>query len=108
MRGEYVEVSLGKRRRFTRRWLMAAGGSGAIAAILAACGQLAAPTAAPAKPTEAPKPAVEPTKPAAAAEATKPAAAPATCGVAWLVPLTAANPLGSDTPPGLLVVIAPE
>jgi multiple sugar transport system substrate-binding protein len=50
-------------------------------ALLAACGQAAAPTAAPAKPTEAPKP-------AAAAEPTKPAGAPA----ATTAPVAAAAP----------------
>jgi branched-chain amino acid transport system substrate-binding protein len=59
-----------------RSFLMLAGATGA--ALLAACGGAASPTAAPAKPTEAPKPAAaEPTKPAAAAPAatTAPAAA---------------------------------
>lgn len=36
------------------------------------------------------------------------AAAPATCGVAWLVPLTPRNPLGSTTPSDEPALIAPE
>src|SRR5215471_590495 len=38
----------------------------------------------------------------------KSAAEPVTCGVAWLVPLTARNPVGSETPSELHVFIAPE
>lgn len=61
-----------------RTFLTLVGGAGA--ALVAACGGAASPTAAPARPTEAPKPTSAPaagaaaTKPAAGAAATKPAA----------------------------------
>ena len=78
-------------RRIGRRTLLASGAMLGLTGLLAACGQAAAPTAAPAKPTteptappkpaaeaakptEAPKPAGEPTKPAAAPAAAAPAA----------------------------------
>ncbi|HEV8638306.1 MAG TPA: extracellular solute-binding protein [Chloroflexota bacterium] len=66
--------------RVSRRVLLGGFGSSAVL-LLVACGGAASPTAAPAKPAEAPKPAAaEPTKPAAVGatsppEATKPAAA---------------------------------
>jgi ABC-type glycerol-3-phosphate transport system substrate-binding protein len=68
------------RRSFLRR----VGALGALgsAAVIAACGGAAAPTAAPAKPTEAPKP-------AAAAPTTAPAAAPTTAPAAAAKPTEA-------------------
>src|SRR5262249_61463254 len=82
---------------FSRRQVMRFGLFAAAGALLAACGQAAAPTEAPKasdtsapKPTEAPKPAAaEPTKPAAA-EPTKPAAAAAPA--ATTAPAAAAAP----------------
>ncbi|HEY3107531.1 MAG TPA: hypothetical protein VGL23_02180, partial [Chloroflexota bacterium] len=63
----------------TRRRLLGWAALASAAAIVTACGGAEVPTAAPAKsepkPTEAPKPAAEPTKPAAAAPATAPPAA---------------------------------
>jgi multiple sugar transport system substrate-binding protein len=69
----------------SRRGFLGWAGVSAAAAALVACGPNAAPTVAPAKPTEAPKPAAaESTKPAAAAPAatTAPAAAPTTAPAA--------------------------
>jgi multiple sugar transport system substrate-binding protein len=68
-------------RKLSRRTLLALAG-GASAAMLAACGQAPAPTAAPpakteSKPAEAAQRAPEPTKPAAAAPTTAPAPAAA-------------------------------
>jgi multiple sugar transport system substrate-binding protein len=74
----------GKTSALSRRRVLIWGGVAAVGgAVLAACGQAPSPTAAPAKPTEAPKPAAttapakpaEPTKPAAAAPTTAPGAA---------------------------------
>jgi multiple sugar transport system substrate-binding protein len=71
-----------------RRALIWGGMAAAVGSVLAACGGAPSPTAAPAKPTEAPKPAAatattapaakpaEPTKPAAVAPTTAPAAKP--------------------------------
>src|SRR5262245_51997268 len=64
---------------FARRRFLLVGAGVVGTAIVAACGGTAAPTAVPAKPTEAPKPAAaEPTKPAAAPAATSAPAAAAT------------------------------
>jgi peptide/nickel transport system substrate-binding protein len=96
------------RRAFLRQGLMMAGG-GAMASLLAACGQPAAPPPAPAaKPTEAPAqgapkpaaPTVAPTsapQPAAAAPTSAPQTAPAAAkpGGALVVALEA-DPLGFD------------
>src|SRR5581483_7277874 len=67
-------------RRWTRRSFVATALGAAALPLLAACGSAPPPTTAPAKPTEAPKP--------AAAEPTKPAAAPA--------PTTAAAPVAAS------------
>ena len=84
--------------RLTRRSMLGLLAGGTAAAILAACGGPATPTAAPPKPTEQPKPAEgakpaagEPTKPAAAAasqsaEPTKPAASAASATPTPFVP----------------------
>ena len=63
--------------RITRRRLLALGGGLGATVVLASCGAAATPTAAPAKPTEAPKPAAP-----AAAATTAPAAAPTTAAPA--------------------------
>jgi multiple sugar transport system substrate-binding protein len=70
-----VNESLGAWRGLTRRNFLRVTASGAGVMLMAACGGATAP----AKPTEAPKPAAEPTKPAAAPAqpTTAPAAAPA-------------------------------
>ena len=75
---------LSAKSALSRRNILRAGALATASALLAACGQAAAPTAAPAKPAEAPKPAAaEPTKPAAApAATTAPAAAPTTAPAA--------------------------
>jgi branched-chain amino acid transport system substrate-binding protein len=109
-----VHAWLGK--AVTRRTALALAGGG-VAALLAACGgQPASPTAAP-KPTEAAKPAAEPTKPAAAAptvaptaapaatkpaEPTKPAAAPA--ATPTTAPAAAATKPAAGTPDKIVIV----
>jgi phosphonate transport system substrate-binding protein len=80
-------------RRSLVRFAAGFGSAGALGALLSACGA-ATPTAAPAKPTEAPKP-VATTAPAAtsaAAAATKPAVAPT------LAPATAPTLAPASTP----------
>src|SRR5438093_911331 len=77
-------MSLRLSRRSLIRGLTAAAGL-AVVPLVAACGGAASPTAVPAKPAEAPKPApAEPTKPAPAAPAatTAPAAAATTAPAA--------------------------
>jgi ABC-type glycerol-3-phosphate transport system substrate-binding protein len=88
-------------RPITRRSILSLGAGALAASILAACGQTAAPTAAPAKPAEPTKPAAAPaatTAPAAAATsapaaaaATKPAAAAATSAPAAAQPATSGS-----------------
>jgi multiple sugar transport system substrate-binding protein len=91
----------------SRRRLLAYAGGLAATAALAACGGAASPTAAPAKPTEAPKPADKPaaaatTAPAAGA-ATKPAAAATTAPAAGAATAPAAGaatkPAGATAAP---------
>jgi branched-chain amino acid transport system substrate-binding protein len=81
-----------------RRWLIGALGATGTA-LLAACGGAASPTAAPAKPTEAPKPAVnQPTTAAAptaaAGAATKPAAAAGATAPSGATPAPGATSAG--------------
>ncbi len=86
------------RRQFIQ--LTALGAAGA--AVLAACGQAAAPTAAPAaKATSAPAAAAPTTAPAAAAPTTAPAAAPTTAAAAPTTAATAApaKPTAAATMP---------
>src|SRR3989442_151231 len=65
--------------RLSRRGLLSASAAAGAAALLAACGGNVSPTAAPVKPTEAPKPAAAaPTTAPAPAATTAPAAPPAT------------------------------
>jgi raffinose/stachyose/melibiose transport system substrate-binding protein len=84
--------------RFSRRAVLTLGGMLGSAALLAACGGAASPTAAPAK-VEPTKPAAEPTKPAAAT--TAPAAAttaPAATAAPAAKPAEATKPAATTAP----------
>lgn len=82
----------------SRRTFVRLSGLGAVAAVLAACGGAASPTAAPAKATEPPKPAAAaPT--AAPAATTAPAAAPTTAPAPTLAPAVTPAPATATAAP---------
>jgi multiple sugar transport system substrate-binding protein len=99
------DTTPGKTSALSRRRVLIWGGMAAVGgAVLAACGGAASPTAAPAKPTEAPKPAAT-TAPAKPAEPTKPAAAATTApGAAATKPAAAAGTPTGPTPTAAPVV----
>jgi multiple sugar transport system substrate-binding protein len=91
--------------KISRRRLVGSGLMLALAApVMAACGAAASPTAAPVKPTDAPKAAAEPTKPAAAAAA--PTNTPAAAAAAK--PAAATKPAAAEKPADKPVAAAPS
>jgi urea transport system substrate-binding protein len=91
------------RRNTSRRRFLAGVAALAGAGALAACSPPATPTTAPAKPTEAPKPAAAATTAPAAAATTAPAAAPTTAAAA----ATTAPAAGATTAPAATTAAKP-